>query len=90
MKDDFTSIIKGHKFEFNRVAYSSFDVWYHVTASLNKVEVRFRMKEVCTGAWEIKTPRILNIRTYETACSEAIKENERTYISSFTQYFSSE
>jgi hypothetical protein len=87
MKDDFTSIIKGHKFEFSRIAYSSFDVWYHVTASINKAEVRFRMKEVSPEAWEIKTFRVLNVRSYENACSEAIKENERTYISSFTQYF---
>ncbi len=77
MKEYFIVNIKGHQFEFSRITYSSFDIWYHIIAGLNKGEVVYRMNEVTEGIWKIKTPRMSpEVCGYELDCSEAIRKNE--------------
>jgi hypothetical protein len=77
MKEYFIMNIEGHRFEFNRIAYSAVDIWYHIIAGLKKGEVLYRMNEVSEGIWKIKTRRMSSeICGYELECSEAIRNNE--------------
>ena len=77
MLDYFKARIQHYDVEFNRISYSAFDNWYHLTVKINEAEVSYRMGLNAKGAWEIKTPRLSPIILgLETRCREEILKNE--------------
>jgi hypothetical protein len=58
MKDVITKTFRGHQFEFKRMLSSSFDPWYHISVTLNKVIVNYRMHTNNDGTWKITVKRL--------------------------------
>ena len=82
MKDYFVSEIQGHRFQFNRVISSSFDIWYHVVTDVNESQVKYRMTRGKQDNWKITTLRMSSvIMRCENECGEAIEMNERDALS---------
>ena len=78
MKDFFAKTYRGHQFEFTRVLSSSFDPWYHISVSLNDVDIKYRMHSNKEGIWKItiaRLPRLLY--SLEGEFNELIQLNEK-------------
>jgi hypothetical protein len=58
MKDFIVKTFRGHQFEFKRVLSSSFDPWYHISVTLNKVNINYRMHTNQEGTWKITVKRL--------------------------------
>lgn len=58
MKDFIAKTFRGHQFEFKRVLSSSFDPWYHISVTLNKVDIKYRMHSNKEGIWKITANRL--------------------------------
>lgn len=77
MQESFTTNIYGQAFEFSRITYSAFDVWYHVVARLKTGDVSYRMKRDTNGTWKIMTTRMKRfVDQFEKASKDAIELNE--------------
>ena len=78
MKDFFTKIYRGHQFEFTRVLSSSFDPWYHISVTLDNVDIKYRMRCTKDGSWKItaeRLPRLLY--SLEGEFDELLQLNEK-------------
>ncbi len=78
MKDFFTKIYRGHQFEFTRVLSSSFDPWYHISVTLDDVDIKYRMRCTKDGNWKItveRLPRLLY--SLEGEFDELLQLNEK-------------
>lgn len=58
MKDYFVRTFRSHQFEFSRVLASRLDPWYHISVTLNDVDIKYRMHTNKEGIWKIMTTRL--------------------------------
>ena len=78
MKDYFVKTFRSHQFEFSRVLSSSFDPWYHISVTLNAVDIKYRMHTNKERIWKITTTRLPQLLySLEGEFNDLIQLNEK-------------
>lgn len=77
MKDYFVTTFRSHQFEFSRVLASRLDPWYHISVTLNDMDIKYRMHSNREGIWKITTTRLPQLLySLEAEFNDLLRLNE--------------